>query len=280
METSLRQTGLKVSTTEDLGWTVSEAGNYKITINLKSHIVLFEKMPAEQGVYLLGSGSQAGWEGPLIQLPSTSSGIYSIDTYLGYGELYFPTIADQWETQIIGPATANQSISNSAATKYAQNAPKWVVGEEEIGKYNITVNTNTNTVTFTKLPVDVNFWGVDGTINVYPDNVYLVGGDLPGGWSYPGITIPKKEGETWIYTTECEIVATQFQATMDFVNWYANNFTIKPIIDNCSLNRPFCGIRPYPELPGNYFWNNTVPGTYRVTFNLKSMRASFEFQHP
>ena len=139
----------------DYKFTVSETGDYYVTLDLNNMRIYVNKAAATtyDKLYVIGSATQAEWDlTKAIPLTKSENGFeYSgicLITSDGTKEFKFVTnnTADNWnQDQFVKGATENDIVKYSGADN------KWVFSKEQSGNYKITVNLNTMRVTFTKL---------------------------------------------------------------------------------------------------------------------------------
>lgn len=158
-------------TYSDYKFTVSETGDYYVTLDLNNMRIYVNKAAATtyDKLYVIGSATQAEWDlTKAIPLTKSENGFeYSgicLITSDGTKEFKFVTnnTANNWnQDQFVKGATENDIVKYSGADN------KWVFSNEQSGNYKITVNLNTMRVTFTKLE----------------SKVYLCDGAFGGEWS-------------------------------------------------------------------------------------------------
>ena len=142
-------------TYSDYKFTVSETGDYYVTLDLNNMRIYVNKAAATtyDKLYVIGSATQAEWDlTKAIPLTKSENGFeYSgicLITSDGTKEFKFVTnnTANNWnQDQFVKGATENDIVKYSGADN------KWVFSKEQSGNYKITVNLNTMRVTFTKL---------------------------------------------------------------------------------------------------------------------------------
>jgi len=141
------------STYPDYKFTVKEAGDYYITLDLNNMRIYVNKAAATyDNLYVVGSATKAGWDlTKAIPLTKSASGFeYSgncVITGNGTNEFKFVTSNTDWgQDHFVKGATENDIVKFNRT-----DDNKWVFTNEQSGNYKITVNLNTMRVTFTKL---------------------------------------------------------------------------------------------------------------------------------
>lgn len=141
----------------DYNFTVSETGDYYITLDLNNMRIYVNKAAATYDkLYVIGDATQAVWDlTKAIPLTKSENGFEYSGTCLitsdGKKEFKFMTdnTADNWnQDQFVKGATENDIVKFDGNKEHEY---KWVFSKEQSGNYKITVNLNTMRVTFTKL---------------------------------------------------------------------------------------------------------------------------------
>ena len=140
-------------TYSDYKFTVSETGDYYVTLDLNNMKIYVNKAAATYDkLYVVGSATKAGWDlTKAIPLEKSASGFeYSgncVITGNGTNEFKFVTSNTDWnQDHFVKGATENDIVKFNRT-----DDNKWVFTNEQSGNYKITVNLNTMRVTFTKL---------------------------------------------------------------------------------------------------------------------------------
>lgn len=180
----------------DYKFTVSETGDYYITLDLNNMRIYVNKAGAAtyDKLYVIGSATQAEWDlTKAIPLTKSASGFeYSgncVITSDGTKEFKFVTnnTADNWnQDQFVKGATENDIVKFDGINEHDY---KWVFSKEQSGNYKITVNLNTMRVTFTKLE----------------SKVYLCSGAFGGDWTKYETEMNRKMADdvfTYTFTTD------------------------------------------------------------------------------
>lgn len=157
---------------EDLQWTVTEADNYRVRVDLLNKTFSMEPVedaPFDQ-LWIVGNATESDWdidnpaaftrseEDPFVftyegNLNPGNFKILAGETGDFCGEWYRP-LED-------GQAPVDGSVKQRAG---CEPDYKWTVTEETAGRYIVSLNTGNNTIKFT------------------PVNVYIVGDATPSGW--------------------------------------------------------------------------------------------------
>ena len=157
---------------DDVQWTVSEADNYKIKVDLLDKTFSMEPVADApfSDIYIVGDATESGWD---INNPAafTQSEEYPfVFTYEGnLNPGSFKILAGEtgdfcgeWYRPLEnGQAPVNGAVEQRAGCEPDYN---WTVTDETAGRYIVTLNTGDNTVKFT------------------PVKVYIVGDATPSGW--------------------------------------------------------------------------------------------------
>ena len=157
---------------DDIPWTITEEGNYKIRIDLLNKTISIE--PVEDApfskLWMIGDATESGWN---IDSPAEftqSSEDQFIFTYKGNfnpGEfkIFAGPLGDfcgEWYR----PSQDDVAMMNGAVEQNAGCEPDntWLVTEETTGRYRVTLNTADNTIRFEQI------------------KLYIVGDGSPSGW--------------------------------------------------------------------------------------------------
>lgn len=158
---------------EDLQWTVEEAGNYKVTVDLLNKTLSMESVEDSKfsNLYIVGSATESGWNIDTPVAFEQSAEDPFVFTYEGnFAPGDFKILAGatgDWCGQWYRPMTAGQPITDNAAelNSGCEVDNNWTITEETAGRYQVTVNTANNTVRFNKI------------------NLYIIGDGGPNGWN-------------------------------------------------------------------------------------------------
>ena len=178
-------------TYSDYKFTVSETGDYYVTLDLNNMKIYVNKAAATYDkLYVVGSATKAGWDlTKAIPLEKSASGFeYSgncVITGNGTNEFKFVTSNTDWnQDHFVKGATENDIVKFNRT-----DDNKWVFTNEQSGNYKITVNLNTMRVTFTKLE----------------SKVYLCDGAFGGEWANYTTEMNHKMADdvfTYTFTTD------------------------------------------------------------------------------
>ena len=172
----------------DYKFTVQEAGDYYITLDLNNMKIYVNKAAATYDkLYVIGDATQAGWDlTKAIPLEKSANGFeYSGFCVINGGnnknfKFMTDNTANNWgQDQFVKGATDNDIV------KYTGNDNKWYFTKEQTGNYKITVNLNSKRVTFTKLD----------------SKVFLCDGPFGGDWGSYSTQMRHLEADDIFYYT-------------------------------------------------------------------------------
>ena len=136
----------------DHKWNISEAGPYKITLNLRDNTIDIAPFIPFEDLWIVGDATPAGWniDNPVAM---TRDGDYEF-TWTGQlnaGEFKFPIATGNWGTGFFMPYNADESITGMLMTFRATGSPdtKWRVQPGEEGVYTIRLNQLYHTISIT-----------------------------------------------------------------------------------------------------------------------------------
>lgn len=108
-----------------------------------------------ENVWMFGSATPGGWgmgDGP-VKLTKVDDNTFTAEVTLTAGEFKFP-LNNDWGCDWIMATEENAPITSTACQVVKDGAPfdyKWLVTEDEAGKYNIVLNVKDMTMTATKI---------------------------------------------------------------------------------------------------------------------------------
>jgi len=136
-------------------WQVTEAGQYRLTFDLKNWTIIAEPLTAKEpleaeSVYIVGDATPNGWsiDAP-TQLEKQSQYVFSYEGKLTKGELKACTQTGSWDVPFIRPTFGGCKIDKDGVESpnfvfTASPDDKWQVEEE--GKYRLTFDLKAWTV--------------------------------------------------------------------------------------------------------------------------------------
>ena len=267
------------TTAPDDKWQVTEAGQYRLTFDLKhwtvkaeylGEIPSTEKHPLEaEAVYMVGDATPTGWsiDAP-TQLEKKSKYIFTFEGELVPGELKACLQTGSWDVAFIRPATGGCKISLSGVESpdfVFTTGPddKWQV--TEAGQYRLTFDLEHWTIKAEPL---------SGKEALQAENVYIVGDATPNGWSIDAPTQLTKQSEH-VFVYEGNLSKGELKACLQTGSW--DVAFIRPAFANCKIDKN--GV----ESPDFVFtaspddkWRVEEEGRYRLTFDLKSWTLKAE----
>lgn len=191
---------------EDLQWTITESGMYKVTVNVLTLTIIIEAVdaPPFTQLWIVGDASPSGWniDSPQAFTATDNPFIFTYEATLTPGN--FKILAGNtgdWCGQWYRPLVDNQVLSE---TGVAQNSGcdadnKWLVTSETAGRYKITLDIANN------------------VIHITPVDVYIIGDASPNGWSMGALAPMSKSGSTYTWTGN--LAAGEFKFTKFNTNW-------------------------------------------------------------
>lgn len=142
---------------DDLKWQISDAGPYKITLNLLKmaiHIVPFQ--PYTQ-LWMVGDATPNGWniDSPTPMSATSDPNVFTYSGHLNVGEFKIPVVTGDWGTDFFRPYQNHPDISATNAPFIKHGAApgdtndfKWYI--PEAGNYTITLNQLYETISIVK----------------------------------------------------------------------------------------------------------------------------------
>lgn len=158
---------------DDLQWTITEGGQYKIDINLLERTIRIEAFegPAFSALWIVGDATPSGWniDSPEEMTQSEADPfVFTYEAHLTPGEFkIFAGPLGDWCGQWYRPLEQHQDISFEAVEQNSgcEVDNTWQIAEATEGRYKITLNTLKN------------------TIAIDPVKLYMIGDGGPNGWN-------------------------------------------------------------------------------------------------
>lgn len=181
---------------EDVQWTITEAGNYRLRIDLLNKT--FEMTPIEDApfseLFIVGDATESGWN---VDAPAAFTQseldpfVFNYEGNLAPGELkIFAGPMGDWCGEWYRPGVDDQGLVNGPVVQAAGCEPDntWLVTEEAAGRYKISLNTATNTIRFNKVNLHIvgdagpNGWNINNPAPMeYVDGEFFYSGPLSAG---------------------------------------------------------------------------------------------------
>lgn len=133
----------------DYKWTITEAGPYKITINLRDNKIDIKPFTPFENLWMVGDATPVGWNinspEPMVR---ESDYIFTWTGQLNAGEFKFPIATGDWGTGYFMPYVADESITATNITFRPTGSPdmKFRVQPGEVGVYKITLDQLHHTI--------------------------------------------------------------------------------------------------------------------------------------
>jgi hypothetical protein len=153
---AISETGaqLVVGGSPDYKWKITEAGPYKIKLNIQVPSISIEKFVPFEKIYMVGDASPAGWniDNP-FELTKNPNDPYefSFEGTLNVGEFKLPVEKGNWGGDFFMPVMNYQDLSKTEMKFVPGGSPdnKWKINEA--GTYKIVINQFYETIVITKL---------------------------------------------------------------------------------------------------------------------------------
>ena len=258
-------------TAGDKNWVIEKTGKYRIVFDLQTSKIsvtqdFSEVLPViTPSVYAVGDATIGGWntaEGTPLNVDPSDPYIFTYQTYIKSGNLKFSLRNDkEWDGNWIHP-TKSVTLGTEGLTDCAIEVfrgsdihdNQWTVNVA--GTYKITLDLR-------KMEMSAEYI----SDKVVSDQLYIVG-DLTGWTFYP---MDKIAPNVFEYTfANCES-GKRFRASLAPV--WGNH--LRPEVDNTELaidNKD--GLDVKADQTQDYNWVTKEPGTYKIRFDLNSMKVS------
>lgn len=259
-------------------WRVTEAGQYKLTFNLRNwtfssvftgELQKPDVTPIEaENLYIVGDATPNGWN---IDAPTAcvkkSAYVYVYEGELKPGEMKACAITGSWDVEFVRPQNADCRIDKNGVevedfvyTTGPDN--KWKVADH--GEYRLTFDLEHWTVKAEFLKEIV-----VGNDPIETETLFMIGDATPGGWSMDNASeFTVDPDNKYIFTWEGELVEGSMKACTERDGTFSCPF-LRPATDGCAISAD--GVAEpgfvYTTSPDDK-WQVTAAGRYRITFNL------------
>lgn len=266
----------------DKNWRITEAGYYRVIFDLENAKISIAKDCSQvlpviaKTVYAIGDATLGGWDAenrtPLVKEGSDPY-TFTYQAYLKGGKTFkfsLDKLSDprQWDGFWIHPAEEGVTVGTEGLTGCRMrvfrgsdlNDYQWKV--ETPGTYKITLNLRDMTMNAEYL----------GEKHI-ADQLWLVG-DVTD-WNFQ--PMEKVEPNVFEYTCGNLEAGKRFRASMAPV--WGDHF--RPEVDNTELaidNKTGLDIKT--DQTEDYNWTTKEPGTYKLRFNLNTMKVSANNDNP
>jgi len=148
---SLDSTSVQLSAGDpDNKWYISEAGPYKITLNLRTMQISIAKFTPYTKLWIIGDATPTGWDinaPTAMQADSNDPYVFTYSGPLTAGEFKFPVATGSFDTDYFMPGVSHPPITDTYVrfTPGGQPDNKWLIAEQ--GTYIITLNQLYETIT-------------------------------------------------------------------------------------------------------------------------------------
>lgn len=137
----------------DYKWNITEAGPYKITLNLRENTITITPFVPYENLWIVGDATPAGWNiSSPVPMVRESDYIFAWTGQLNAGEFKFPISTGDWGTGFFMPYSADESIATTLVTFRPTGSPdtKWRVQPGEEGTYTIKLDQLRHTISIVK----------------------------------------------------------------------------------------------------------------------------------
>lgn len=137
----------------DFKWNITEAGAYKITLDLRENTINIKPYTPYENLWMVGDATPAGWNiGAPEPMVRESDYIFSWTGQLNAGEFKFPIATGDWGTGFFMPYQPDESIAETLITFRPNGSPdtKWRVQPDEAGVYKITLDQLHHSISIVK----------------------------------------------------------------------------------------------------------------------------------
>ena len=251
---------------------VSGTGYYTVSVDVDARTVALC-----ENVYIVGDGCPAGWNMPQAIALKQENPQQRIFTYCGmlYGDglVKFPLQGgvDSWSVPFLMPVTDRTEAAGESAMEFVPNGyPDKLWKVPATGLYTATLDLGRMTAAFEYDPLD----------DVPFARVWIVGDATPGGWYCPfRIELrydPAAERGTFVW--DGELTAGEFKFPLGGDSWDVPFLMPKNVdgSDHAPLSETELDVVKNGQPDKKWLVDASEAGHYRISVNVKTMRAKFE----
>jgi len=137
----------------DYKWKITDAGPYKIKLNLRDPSISIKAFVPYAMIWMVGDATPAGWDidNPVEMVPDASDpNVFTYTGALSAGEFKFPTSTGDWGTDFFMPAENHPELTDTRMKFIPGGSPdnKWEI--TSAGNYTITINQFYETISIVK----------------------------------------------------------------------------------------------------------------------------------
>jgi len=278
--------GSGTSTEQDPTYTYSETGTYSVTLSTSGdggsaettiEVEVTDPMPDYDKLYIVGDASPSGWN---ISSPEAFTQseenpfIFTYEADLNPGNFKISTYTGEWcDGEWINAAQASAPLTSSDfIITQACDGPdnQWVVTEDTKGRYKITVDLNSESISFEEVAV-----------SSY-SNLYMVGDATESGWD---IATPKtftqSETDPSIFNYEAKLSPGNFKISTYTGEWCDGEWLNSPE-ENQAISRAseFIITQDCDGPDNQWVVTEETQGRYTISVNIAEKTISFEELSP
>lgn len=271
--------GFVYTTGPDDQWRVTDAGEYRITLDLENNTIeaVFvdngggdepEEGIVADNVWMIGDATAGGWSlDDATAFTKESKYIFTWQGTLKTGDFKACTVKS-FDAPFIRPASGGVTVSKAGVSApgfvyTTEPDDKWRVTEE--GEYKITLDL----LNFT-IKVEVSSPKPEP---IKTDVLYMIGDGTPGGWSLDDAQTFVKEADG-VFSWTGELKEGTFKACVikDFSAPFLRPSSGNVTVSSAGVSAPDF---VYTTSPDDQ-WRVTEPGRYKITFNLAEWTIATE----
>lgn len=257
-------------------WKIEIPGTWKITLDTENMTVIFtlvgNKLEMCPDVSMIGPASPSDWSMSEIVSLTKSGKVWEWSGHLDTGEIQFlcdRTNGGEWGRFRLVPKTENDIVFPDSGTKgfnYMPSAEDWKWNIAVAGEYEISIDSESGTVTFSLIASDAYKAGYE--------NLGLIGSAAPQGWNpadYSASTMTEQDKGIYVWEGRLSEGDLNIFCDTSASDWSSPRLTAWNDNTAVTSGTP-CRMR-YMENENKWIINE--PGTYRVTADLTAMTVTF-----
>lgn len=270
------------SNEENPSYTYATEGSYTVTLisegdggssTTSIEIVVTNLMPPYSNLYVVGDGTQSGWDigsPKAFTQDSTNPFIFVYEGLLAPGVLKISTFKGDWcdGDWINSPNDGDDLNGNGFIVTTGCDGPdnKWSITSSNQGRYRITINFTTNTISFDKMIPEFS-------------GLYVVGDASPSGWNIGAPeAFVQSEADAFEFTYQGTLTPGALKISTFSGDWCDGNWINSPQ-DGYELSNTDYIITNGCDGPDNKWTvTSSTQGAYIITVNLYDETIKFELQ--
>ena len=231
-------------------FTITEAGVYKVVVNLLDLSISFGKvdLPPYNEIYMVGSATPNGWDianATQLTQSATNPFIFTYQGVMNSGEFKFPVNRNtDWGQDMFMKTSDTEMYLHKGGTA---GDDKWTISKK--GYYTITLNL------------------LENSISIYREKLYMVGSATSIGWNIgQALELTEDSNDGCIFTFTGPMVNGEFKFPVNRDSSWGQDMYMR--ISDTKMYRHIGGQGDDNK------WSITATATYTITVNIETLDIS------